>query len=269
VERKSIYLYRQEHRMAHRLTRFESFAEKFVEGTFDRLLGRRLEPVEIARQLTRIMEDNQTIGAGKIFVPNVYRVGLHPETFQTFVSFKEPLEAELATYLAEEAEYHGFDFIGRPHVVLTVETGVRRGRCTVHAELAGTPSGSGDHTADTQAFHIGAIRAAAIEQAQKSPLGEQLQLIVDQRIVPLRNPPISLGRSLENDVIIQAPKVSRRHAQIVFRHGRWLLRDLQSTHGTYVNGHAIEECVLRTGDTITLGDVVIKVQGQPATAAES
>lgn len=249
--------------MAKGLARFESFAEKLVEGAFDRLRGRRLEPVQIARRLVRVMEDNQTIGAGKVFVPNVYRVGLHPETFQAFVSFKEPLEAELAAYLADEAERQGFDFIGRPHVVLTADPGVQRGRLTVKADLAGMSTGPANDMEVTQVMRTEELQAAG--GAEPTSPGEALQLVIDQRVIPLRHPPISIGRSLDNDVIIQATSVSRRHAQIVFRHGRWLLRDLNSTHGTRVNGHIIQECVLRAGDLLTLGEVTIRVEAVPGT----
>lgn len=240
------------------LARFEGFAEKLVEGAFERLGSRRLEPVEIARRLSRAMEDNQRISAGKIFVPNVYRIGLHPETFQQFVSFKEPLEEELASYLADEAEKLGFDFVGRPHVVLTPEPETPRGRITVTAELAGIGTGLDDTMQATQTIQAQEIRAAA--QAGQHPDAAQLQLVIDGRTIPLRQPPISIGRSLDNDVIVQAASVSRRHAQIVHRHGRWLLRDLRSTHGTRVNGEPVEECVLRAGDRITFGDVEARVE---------
>lgn len=253
--------------MATGLARFESFAEKLVEGAFEHLGGRRLEPVEIARRLSRAMEDNQTIGAGKIFVPNVYHVGLDPETFQHFVSFKEPLEEELASYLAEEADNRGFEFIGRPHVAITVEPGISRGRMTVSAELAGGSAGPADRIDATQTIHTDDIRDAAI--AEHHLRGDPLQLVIGERIIPLSQPPISIGRSLDNAIIIQAASVSRRHAQMVFRHGRWLLRDLHSTHGTRVNGQAIEECVVRAGDTITVGDVTVRVQALAGTAPQA
>lgn len=253
--------------MTKGLTRFESFAEKLVEGTFDWLSGRRLEPVKVARRLSRVMEDNQTISAGKIFVPNVYRVGLHPETFRAFVSFKEALEEELASYLVDEAEHQEFHFVGRPHVTLTPETGIRRGQFTVHAELAGAADLSNDIDV-TQAMHTEELRAATI--ADQHPQAEELQLIIGERVIPLSQPPISIGRSLDNDVIIQNASVSRRHAQIVFRHGRWLLRDLNSTHGTQVNGHRIEECVLRAGDTIRFGGVTVQARSaQPADSEQA
>ncbi len=191
----------------------------------------------------------------------MHRVGLHPETFQQFVSFKETLEQELASYLAEEAETRGFEFVGRPHVVITAETGVSRGRLTIAAELAGEAFPPADKIDTTQAIRTDELRGA--KTAEPPRLREPLQLVIDRRIIPLNQPPISIGRSLDNDVIIQDATVSRRHAQIVFRHGRWLLRDRHSTHGTRVNGHPIEECVLRAGDTITFGDVIVRVQAPP------
>ena len=248
--------------MAKGLSRFEEFAEKLVEGAFDRLGRRRLEPVEIARRLSRTMEDNQTISAGKIFVPNTYRVGLHPETFQQFVSFKEPLEKELAAYLSDEAERRDFHFVGRPHVILTPETGVRRRRLTVSAELAGDSPTPIQDIDMTRTMHSDEIHAAL--DADEGDLGEEFQLVIEERVIPLTQPPVSIGRSLENDVIIQGASASRRHAQIVFRHGRWLLRDLKSTHGTRVNGHHIDECVLRAGDTVVFGDVTVQIQAGPA-----
>lgn len=244
--------------MAKGLARFEDFAERLVEGTFDRLRRGRPEPVDIARRLSRAMEDNQTISAGKIFVPNVYRVGLHPETFQGFVSFKEPLEEELAAYLADEAERQGFDFIGWPHVILTADTGVSHDRFTTHAELAGGGSAPADDIDMTQVMRTNEIQGP--EAADQLPHAEALQLVIGPRSIPLTQGPISIGRRLDNDVIIQATSVSRRHAQIVFRHGRWLLRDLHSTYGTQVNDHVIEECVLRAGDTIRFGDVTVDVR---------
>ncbi|MFQ5596110.1 MAG: FhaA domain-containing protein, partial [Anaerolineae bacterium] len=253
--------------MATGLSRFESFAEKLVEGAFERMGGHRLEPVEIARRLGRSMEDNQTIGAGKIFVPNVYHVGLHPDTFQQFVSFKEPLEDELASYLVDKADKQGFEFIGRPHVTITVEPRISRGRLTISAQLAGGGTGPTGSIDATQAIRTDDIRSAAT--AEDHPHGEPLQLVIGQRILPLSQPPISIGRSLDNDVIIQSASVSRRHAQILFRHSRWLLRDLHSTHGTQVNGRAIEECVLRAGDTITVGDVTAHVQAIAGAASQA
>jgi pSer/pThr/pTyr-binding forkhead associated (FHA) protein len=64
---------------------------------------------------------------------------------------------------------------------------------------------------------------------------------------------LSIGRGLENDLVIDDPRVSRHHAQITFRHGHYLLRDLRSTNGTFVNKQPVEAVVLAPGDLVSIG----------------
>lgn len=45
----------------------------------------------------------------------------------------------------------------------------------------------------------------------------------------------TIGRTSDNDLVVNAPAVSRQHARLFQRNGRWIVRDLQSTSGTYVS----------------------------------
>lgn len=54
-----------------------------------------------------------------------------------------------------------------------------------------------------------------------------------------------IGRHRGCDVMLSDPSVSRRHARLVFRDGRWILQDLDSTNGTEVNGCRVGRCELR------------------------
>ncbi len=62
-----------------------------------------------------------------------------------------------------------------------------------------------------------------------------------------------IGRTPENQVRIYKPAVSRRHAQITESASGWLLRDLSSENGTYVNGQRINERLLVDGDRVQFG----------------
>jgi sigma-B regulation protein RsbU (phosphoserine phosphatase) len=64
---------------------------------------------------------------------------------------------------------------------------------------------------------------------------------------------ISIGRLSESDVVLANPYVSRRHARIVRREQHYYLQDLNSTHGTFVNGRRISEQRLRDADRISFG----------------
>lgn len=68
-----------------------------------------------------------------------------------------------------------------------------------------------------------------------------------------------LGRSPSCDVSFSNLNVSRRHARLVFRDGSWILRDLESTNGTFVNGVRVQRCDLRPGDWLELGDEALRV----------
>lgn len=63
-----------------------------------------------------------------------------------------------------------------------------------------------------------------------------------------------IGRSTQNDVVIDDPHISRIHARIIRQRGVFLLEDLNSTNGTFVNERrVVHPVVLQAGDTIRLG----------------
>lgn len=63
-----------------------------------------------------------------------------------------------------------------------------------------------------------------------------------------------IGRHPTCDVVLAGPAVSRRHARLRFRDGSWVLQDLDSTNGTWVNDMRVGRCQLRPGDCLELGD---------------
>ena len=72
------------------------------------------------------------------------------------------------------------------------------------------------------------------------------------------SPSITVGRGTDNFVVLAADGVSRRHARFARRDGGWLVMDLQSTNGTWVNDESIAEQRLRRGDHVKIGDSIFK-----------
>jgi predicted component of type VI protein secretion system len=66
----------------------------------------------------------------------------------------------------------------------------------------------------------------------------------------------TVGRLPENMLQIEDASVSSRHAEILFEHNSWFIRDLGSTNGTFLNGSKVENAVLNHGDEIRFGSVV-------------
>ncbi|MDD4872138.1 MAG: FHA domain-containing protein [Kiritimatiellae bacterium] len=69
-----------------------------------------------------------------------------------------------------------------------------------------------------------------------------------------------LGRSSKNDIVLEDPLLSRHHCRLFFKpnEGMWVT-DLGSANGTIVNGNTITEVRINVGDTVTIGDTILRV----------
>lgn len=77
---------------------------------------------------------------------------------------------------------------------------------------------------------------------------------------------INVGRVQGNDLMLPKGNVSKHHARLLYRDGRFIVTDLKSTNGTYVNGRKISQAtIVREGDKIYVGDFVLRLEtGQRA-----
>lgn len=64
---------------------------------------------------------------------------------------------------------------------------------------------------------------------------------------------LTIGSSPDCDIRIQSNFVSRHHAQLVQTRNGCLLRDLESTNGTFINSRRVNKRILRAGDLVTIG----------------
>ncbi len=70
--------------------------------------------------------------------------------------------------------------------------------------------------------------------------------------------PFLIGRDKKNDIAIEEPLVSRRHASIYFKDGGYRLKDLGSTNGTLLNREKISDSRLNDRDKIQIGNTVLQ-----------
>jgi adenylate cyclase len=75
---------------------------------------------------------------------------------------------------------------------------------------------------------------------------------------------LSVGRTEGNDLVLNHPSVSRKHAKFEARNNAWWIIDLKSTNGVKVNGNLITEAQVNPGDKILIGSVQLDLKALPS-----
>ncbi len=216
--------------------------EALVEGTFARLFAGRLHPSDIGRQLARALEDSAASGTPALR----YAVRLNPADAQILLGEQPRIAEILADELVTAAREANVMLPHTPEVLILPDPLLKSRSVTVTAEAAST----GDTTPQATPAPLPATGPLAAPP-------HAFLILEGERTVPLTQAIISLGRRLDNHIILDDPRISRAHAQLRLRFGRYVLYDLGSTGGTYVNGQRVQECVLRPGDVISLAGMPI------------
>lgn len=89
----------------------------------------------------------------------------------------------------------------------------------------------------------------------------------DSKRLDFDKPEVTIGRVQGNDIILPKGNVSKRHSRIVLKDGKFIIVDLKSTNGTYVNGRKITSpLVVKNSDKIYIGDFILAIEEAGAAA---
>src|SRR5829696_6704285 len=77
----------------------------------------------------------------------------------------------------------------------------------------------------------------------------------------------TVGRVEDNAFQITEPSVSSHHAEIILKGSDVVVKDLNSTNGTFINGEKVSESVLKPGQTLRLGTVEMRLEGKDGAGA--
>jgi hypothetical protein len=214
------------------LQQFEQRLERLVEGALSKAMRGGLQPVEIARRLTREMDLLRRVSVRGLIAPNFFIVSLSAPDAERFESFADALARELADAAREHAREEGYVFVGPVEVEIHRDPDLRGGRYAILAEVNEGPEGL--------------------------PTGSLV--LPDGSRVVLGTDPVLIGRLPECTVVLSDPNVSRRHAEVRRQGNDVVVADLKSTNGTRVNGAQVRERVLEDGDQISVGTTAIRFE---------
>ena len=215
------------------LERFEDSLDRMVNGAFARAFKAEVQPVEIAAAVQREMDHHAAVvDRDRTVVPNAFQIDLSDHDYARLAPHETALVTELGHHVEEVAALQGYALVGRPHVNLgsdsSLDTGIFRVHCEVRPGISDAQDRRGDAAPD------------------------QPHLIVDDAMFPLSRAVTRIGRATDADLRLEDPGASRNHCEIVLGHPT-LVRDLNSTNGTYVNGRRIVEEPIEDGGVIRIG----------------
>jgi hypothetical protein len=239
------------------LDRFEQSFERLLEGSIGRLLRSPIQPAEIGRKLERAMVANQVVSVDSTLVPNDYRVAMHPDDLIVFVDYVGALCRHMEGWLTDLAADRGFTLIDRARVQLVGDEGVPRRAIQVTASISDRPELGRDAQEALQRTEVYRVIKATtgvpplrLRFLSGGQSGDELIL---------RKPVTTIGRALDNDIVIESGDVSRHHARIEFSDDQLRVTDLGSTNGTRVNGKTIRTHPIAAGDEITFGTLRLQL----------
>ena len=211
------------------LKNLENGLERLFERTFSRPFKNALQPIEIGMRVMREVDLTRRLsGQGQISA-NVIRVWLGPADAQRFEGFQKALVTELEETVRQHAVSEGYSFVGPVKVEIFIDDDLKAGVVDVKSEFVGGESQPRLIVSDGRSFAVGDV-------------------------------PLVIGRSPEVAVVVNDSNVSRQHAEVWRTAEGVAVRDLQSTNGTYVNGHRISAVSLSPRDDVTVGVLHFRIE---------
>lgn len=256
------------------LKHIEKRMESLVEGVFGRAFRRQIHPVEIAKGLTKQMDEGRMVSISRTYAPNDFTVHLSREDTESIQAYQASLKDELIQYASTHAENKNYHLMTPPRIHFETEETLRFGEFGVTAKLTGGdgPREKGapqDTSGQTRIFRTdesagGEIdqgtSAISVDEAKRHGLAREIvEVVLADEKYPLEgHGPWSVGRSQENDIVVNDPNVSRKHARISRADNGFVVEDLGSTNGTLLDGAPIDRERIEGGDELTFGQTTAR-----------
>lgn len=234
--------------MILKLDQLEAQIQKLVEDQLAGILpGLKLEDRIIQRLATAVRENIVQQKDDRAIAPNEFTLIVATDTSPMWKE-QSTIDA-LKNIITTASRDVGLKFVTQPTIKITTDDSFSAEEIRVIASHKLEPVG------DTQGMQT-ALGNEEGDEPDNIP--ENAFLIVEGvKVHPLNESVVNIGRRLENQLVIDDPRVSRNHAQLRAIKGRFVLFDLNSTGGTFVNGQRTSQTVLYPGDVISLAGVAL------------
>lgn len=237
------------------LDNLERRLDQLVNGSFNKAFKSEVAPVELAAALQQELDLRAATRDGLLTCPNVFIIELSQADYERLAPYFGSLVAELVNVVESYATEQRYGLIGPVQVNFGQAADQTIGQFRIRSQVSAVPS----QEISIEPTHEPVV-APAIDVA---PMVPSLSTMTTPRLIAvngdeyaLRGSVSTVGRGNECEVVINDSSVSRVHCQIVLG-SSVVIRDLNSTNGTIVDGLRVDEAALQDGSIIKVGNVVL------------
>ncbi|HNW94606.1 MAG TPA: DUF3662 domain-containing protein [Anaerolineaceae bacterium] len=228
------------------LETIENKLRALFEGTLDRILYPGLASSLSSQLVALISEKIAAQPPNTHRAPDLIDILISPDKWDAWQSARPALDdaaRELEAYWAEQ----GYTFLHSPRIKVIADPELSAEAIAIHVDYA----------------HSDRQQAKTSLQTVPRPLAEEpipthAYLIINgKEQAALEKAVIKIGRRSTSDIVLNDPMISRDHVQLRAEQGKYLLFDLSSTGGTFINNRQVHTAVLKPGDVIRLGKTLL------------
>jgi hypothetical protein len=228
--------------MEFSLMNIERRLKEWIEKNTDRISGKNILN-ELAHSLISIMKDHLVITSnGGCLAPSHYVVMFNPEDRMN-PNVADKLATRLLQTLHQVALENEITFAHEPSIKIEYDSSIKKHEFAVDVM---EKQGLEDTARMVLPFSV-----ISENHTEKSSI-QYILKINDEEFYSLNQLTTNIGRHPDNQLVISDPRISRHHAQLRMTENRFILSDLNSTGGTYVNGEQITQREIKPGDIISL-----------------
>ncbi|MBN2044046.1 MAG: DUF3662 domain-containing protein [Anaerolineales bacterium] len=226
------------------LNQVEASIQSMVEGNIIHILGSVDAERELIRQFISEMESATYLDTDHNPVaPNYFSLNV-PHTVFAEIRSNQNLLDKLAVQIMDAGSKAGLKFLGQVNIAVFPHRELSPGDFIVKAIVR-----------DIQVGETVPTIPSSPPGSTFLPAPKAFFIVGGTKIFTIEEDIINIGRQMDNDLVINQPRISRKHAQVRQVKGRHMIFDLDSSGGTFVNNQRIKQIQLHPGDVISLAGI--------------
>lgn len=245
--------------MNKKLDRLEAHLRSLFEESLIKALTGHKSQISLIDDLVQVMRENLEHGLElDTLAPDRFLIHVPPDDLLEWQVHQDILN-NMAASIYQIGQEEDLKFRRPPTIEVHIDLTMANHDYAISAQI----SEEDPHLPDT----AGMTQPQQNDSTEAIPKDASL-IIGGTSNFPLKKSIIDIGRHSDNDLVLDDPHVSRHHAQLRAIRNRFVIFDVGSTGGTFLNGKPISKATLQTGDVIRIG-VVNLIYTQDSTSPTS